>query len=216
MPDFPIPPHRLQRALDLAVALPLALVTLPLVMALAVGSALSFRAWPLFHQPRLGRDGDEFRFTKIRSLPAQAPAAADKYALQEVENTRFGLFLRRSKLDELPQLWLVVTGRMSLVGPRPEMPSLAYTFDRNFVVTRCRVRPGVTGLWQISPASAGLIGEAPEYDLTYLANRSLRLDVWLLARTARQVLLSGDGTDLDDLPPWCSHGTSPTFAVASS
>ena len=121
-----------------------------------------------------------------------------------MENTRFGQFLRKFHLDELPQLWLVVWGTMSLVGPRPEMPSLAATFDPDFVAERMTVKPGCTGLWQISTASAGLIGEAPEYDLLYIRSESIRLDLWVLARTASEMLGRAPLTSIDDVPVWAT------------
>ena len=114
-----------KRLLDLSVGIPLALLSLPFVVVFAVGSAVSYRAWPLFTQQRLGVNGRSFTFVKIRSLPVSAPDEADKYELAFVENNRCGRFLRRYHLDELPQLWLVVFGKMSLVGPRPEMPFLS-------------------------------------------------------------------------------------------
>jgi lipopolysaccharide/colanic/teichoic acid biosynthesis glycosyltransferase len=193
---------RKKRIFDLAIALPLAIASLPLVVILAIGSAISFRAWPIFTQIRLGHHGKEFRFVKIRSLPVDAPATADKYELAEVQNTAFGRFLRKFHLDELPQLWLVAWGTMSLVGPRPEMPALAATFDPDFVAKRTTVKPGCTGLWQISDASAGLIGEDPQYDTFYVTNPSLRLDLWLLARTSIDVLGGPPLTSIDDLPEW--------------
>ncbi|WP_395154247.1 sugar transferase [Ilumatobacter sp.] len=195
-----------KRLFDLAIAIPAAVFTLPIVLALAVGSAISFRAWPFFTQIRLGHHGEEFRFMKVRSLPATAPAAADKYELETVQNTRFGNFLRKSHLDELPQLWLVVWGTMSLVGPRPEMPSLAATFDSDFVAARLTVKPGCTGLWQISKASAGLIGENPEYDLLYVDSESIRLDLWVLIRTAREILGGASMTSIKDVPGWAIQG----------
>jgi lipopolysaccharide/colanic/teichoic acid biosynthesis glycosyltransferase len=198
----PLTHARKKRIFDLAVAVPMAVVTLPLVLILAIGSAISFRAWPFFTQIRLGQHGKEFRFLKIRSLPMDAPAAANKYALEDIQNTTFGRFLRKFHLDELPQLWLVVWGTMSLVGPRPEMPSLAATFDPDFVVERMTVKPGCTGLWQISDASAGLIGEHPEYDSWYVAHQSLRLDTWVLIRTAREVLGGCSLSSLGDVPNW--------------
>jgi lipopolysaccharide/colanic/teichoic acid biosynthesis glycosyltransferase len=193
---------RKKRIFDLAIALPLTVATLPLVVILAIGSAISFRAWPIFTQIRLGHHGKEFRFVKIRSLPADAPVTADKYELERMPNTRFGRFLRRFHLDELPQLWLVVFGTMSLVGPRPEMPCLAATFDQDFVAMRMTVKPGCTGLWQISDASAGLIGEDTRYDLFYINNRSLRLDLWILVQTALEIAGRPSLNSVNDLPEW--------------
>lgn len=173
----------LKRAFDLMAGVVLSILTAPIVALLAVGSAVSFRAWPLFVQERLGRDGRSFRFVKLRSLPVATRPDEDKYALAEVTTTRWGRFIRSTHLDELPQCWLVVTGRMSLIGPRPEMPTLAATFDPVFVEERLAVRPGITGPWQVSTAVSGLIGEAPEYDRFYLAHAGPRLDAWISLRT---------------------------------
>ncbi len=173
----------LKRALDLAVALPLAVLTLPLLAVLCAVSAVVFRANPLFTQDRIGRGGRTFRFVKLRSLPVSVPADIDKYALATRPLGRWARFVRRTHLDELPQLWLVVAGRMSLVGPRPELPAIAATFDPEFVRRRVRVRPGVTGTWQVGTGAARLIGESPEFDDLYVAEATLRLDLWVLVRT---------------------------------
>ncbi len=196
------------RALDLAVAVPLAILTLPVVAVLALSSALSLHAQPFFVQQRIGRDGQLFRIVKIRSLPTSVPTDADKYAVAAAGTTRFGSFVRRTHLDELPQLWLVVFGRMSLVGPRPELPELAATtIDPAFGAVRTVVRPGCTGYWQISPAASGLIGEHPEFDLFYLAHRSVRLDVWLLAQTVCCQLL-GRRPRVVHPPLWALRGSA--------
>ena len=188
--------------LDIAGGGLLLVLTLPVAGVLALGSWLSLRSWPIFTQERLGRAGRPFLFAKIRSLPASAPKYADKYAIRDVPRTRFGRFLRSSHLDELPQLALVVAGRMSLVGPRPEMATVAATFDPAFMRARSRVRPGCTGLWQISVAADKLIGEAPEYDLFYVAHSCIRLDLWILWRTALQLLPGVAGVRLDQVPRW--------------
>lgn len=191
-----------RRVLDLTVAVPVSVVSAPFVAAAAIVSAVVYRANPFFVQERLGEGGRPFRFVKIRSLPTSTPPAADKYAIQGVANPHWGRFLRFSHLDELPQAWLVVAGRMAMVGPRPEMTSLASTFDPGFVAERTTVRPGWTGLWQVSPDAVGLIGEHPEYDLHYLRHRTLRLDCWILLATARVVLRQRAGFRLDDIPRW--------------
>lgn len=166
----------IKRTTDLVVGVPLAIGVSPVIAALAALSALTFRANPFFVQPRVGRHGEAFAFVKIRSLPPSAPASADKYEIGELDNARFGSFLSRFHLDELPQLWLVVTGRMSLVGPRPEMVELSETFDPAFVELRTELLPGCTGLWQVSTAAEGLINERPEFDEHYVRNGTLRLD----------------------------------------
>ena len=184
---------------DLVVGSALSIVTLPVVFVAAVGAAVSFRAWPFFVQERVGRRGRPIRVVKVRSLPAGAPSAADKYEVAQFDNTRFGSWLRRTHLDELPQLWLVVSGSMSLVGPRPEMPHLARRFSGAQQMARAPFRPGCVGLWQNSEHNAGLMAETPEYDVVYAANWSLALDAYLVA-TAIRMVFGGGRLRLADLP----------------
>jgi lipopolysaccharide/colanic/teichoic acid biosynthesis glycosyltransferase len=196
-----------KRVLDLGVSVPATLLTLPIILVMAIGSALAFRAWPLFVHERLGRGGRAFRFVKIRTLPTSTPAYTDKYTLETVQHSRWGDRLRATHLDELPQFWLVLTGRMSLVGPRPEMRSLADTFDPEFVRERLTVLPGCTGLWQISESVAGLIGEAPELDLHYIRHWTFRLDLWILCRTALQLFGGAAIKNVTDVPKWTGAHT---------
>src|ERR1035437_5628656 len=98
---------RTKRIFDLGTGVVLSIVTAPIILLLVVGSAVSFRAWPLFVQDRLGWGGDSFTFIKGRSLPTSTPPGADKYAIAHATNNRWGRILRGSHLDELPQCWLV-------------------------------------------------------------------------------------------------------------
>lgn len=172
-----------KRALDITVGSVLALVTAPFVAVAALALALTYRCSPFFTQVRVGRGERRFRFVKLRTLPPSTPAYADKDEIASVELPWVAALLRRSHLDELPQLWLVVTGRMSLVGPRPEMPNLHAQMDPHFALRRTSVRPGVTGLWQISDRCDRLIAENPELDLSYLRRAGLGLDLSIIART---------------------------------
>lgn len=174
---------RAKQAADLLFGAVVAVFSLPLILLLCMGSALAFRSWPIFRQKRVGLNGRIFSFVKVRSLPSDVPVDIDKYHLQDHSSSRWGQFIRGKHLDELPQAWLLVTGRMSLVGPRPEMPLLSATYDPEFVRDRTLIRPGITGPWQISPDCAGLIGESPQYDLFYLEAASPALDLWILWRT---------------------------------
>lgn len=192
----------MRRLVDFVLALALGIVTAPLVLALAVGVAVAFRAWPFFTQLRVGVNGETMRFVKLRTLPTATPPYADKYAIQAIDPPAFAQLLRRFHLDELPQLYLVLLGRLSLVGPRPEMPTLHAEMPARFADTRVTVRPGCTGLWQISADCSRLILEAPEYDLFYIAHRSVRLDLWILWRTIFKVLGVGEGIKLSDVPAW--------------
>ncbi len=191
-----------KRVTDFVVGVPLALLVLPFLVVLAVGSAVTLRAWPLFIQRRVGRGGREFPFLKLRTLPTTVPPAADKYHLRDVRIPAFCRFLRHSHLDELPQLLLVPVGWMSLVGPRPEMPEILARYPSELAAARSCVRPGCTGLWQVSTSVSHLIYEAPEYDLSYVREGSLRLDLWILARTLRLYLPRARYIELSDIPRW--------------
>lgn len=194
----------MKRAVDLSVALVLSVMVLPALVVACVVTAVSLRAWPLFTQERIGQDGRPFRFVKIRSLPPSTPQYADKYSVATFEAPWFCRMLRRCHLDELPQLFLVVAGRMSLVGPRPEMPQLHRGLEPGFALERTRVRPGCTGLWQIGDQCHRLIGESPEFDRFYLANQTLALDTWILWRTVCMVV-SGRTVTMDEVPEWAQR-----------
>lgn len=193
-----------KRAADILIASVLLVVTLPVVLVSAIGSAIVLRAWPFFVQRRVGWDGRTFRFVKIRTLPTSTPAYLLKNDLELAEVPRFARALRRLHLDELPQLFLVLTGRLSLVGPRPEMTAFHERLDPTFARERTSVRPGCTGLWQIGLGCTGLLGEAPEYDRYYLRNQSLRLDLWILTRTALLMLGLSGLIGLEDVPAWAA------------
>jgi len=191
-----------KRLFDLAFALPAALLTTPATVGLGALSAVRYRRSPVFTQPRLGHGGGVFKFWKIRTLPRIAPEAADKYQLQSLDLPKFASVARYRHLDEFPQLWLVLTGKMSLVGPRPEMPTLSASFDQQFVAERLAVKPGCTGLWQVSTSARRLIGESPEFDLHYVRNWTLRLDVWIAYRTILAMTTATEIARLDEIPRW--------------
>lgn len=191
-----------KRSVDLTVGTVLAIVATPVILALAVVAAVHFRAWPFFTQTRLGRDGREFRILKIRSLAPQTDPYALKPAIRELELSRFSRFVRGNNLDELPQLWLVPFGRMALVGPRPKMPDEFEPVDPTYQHARTRIRQGCTCVWQIGEATDRLPSDSPEFDLFYLRYGSLRLDVYILVRTALKMVRLGRPIALHDIPTW--------------
>jgi lipopolysaccharide/colanic/teichoic acid biosynthesis glycosyltransferase len=198
-----------KRAVDVVVGTALAAVALPFVVILLLCSAVILRAWPIFVQDRVGKNGRVFRFPKVRTLPPDTASSTDKYALEGVKIPAFGRLLRRTHLDELPQLLLVPIGVMSLVGPRPEMPDVLARYPADFVAERTRVRPGCTCLWQISDSADKLIYEAPEYDRAYLRYSGPLLDAWILYRTARALLPKATAIELGDLPAWACRPAFP-------
>lgn len=191
-----------KRALDIALSIVLGLVAAPVIVVAAIGAAVALRSWPFFSHLRVGADGRDVRILKIRTLPRHTPAYTDKYRLDLDATPAFCRFLRRLHLDELPQLYLVPLGRLSLVGPRPEMRSLHDQLDRAFAELRTSVRPGCSGLWQVGERSNQLIHEGAEYDRFYLTHASARLDLWILWRTALMLTGIGGVVTLDDVPDW--------------
>ncbi len=191
-----------KRVLDVVLSSAMLLAALPLILVFALGLAVSMRCWPFFRQQRVGHNGELFNFWKLRTLPPSAPKYADKYAIKEVKLGRLARLLRAKHLDELPQLLLVVLGKMSLVGPRPEMACLHDAADPVFARARTSVRPGCTGLWQASVDQDRLIWETPHYDSFYLAHAGARLDLWILWRTALMMLHLRNPVEMADVPRW--------------
>jgi lipopolysaccharide/colanic/teichoic acid biosynthesis glycosyltransferase len=201
-----------RRTFDVVVGTALLIVAIPMIAMFALVLAASLRAWPFFVQTRIGHGGAAFRFIKLRTLPPTAPAYADKYAIQDVDIPFFARVLRATHLDELPQLLLVIAGKMSLVGPRPEMPQLHRSFVGAHRAAREQLRPGCAGIWQVSVDNHRLINEAPEYDLFYAEHASLRLDAWVLWRTAL-LAVGGRRVGLDAVPRWALRGGGETIDV---
>jgi len=204
----------MKRAIDVVVGTVLALLSLPVILVLAVVAAVNLRAWPFFVQTRIGAGGQPFRLVKLRTLPVSTDHYADKRAIDSIPLNWISRSLRRTHLDELPQLFLVPAGRMSLVGPRPEMAFLHEQMNPSFARRRTQLRPGCTGLWQIGTGCGGLIAEAPEYDLHYVQNQSVLLDLWIVWRSISMVLGAGL-VRIDDVPAWLSPTTTaPAFSLS--
>ena len=173
----------IKRMFDLAMAFVLLVLAAPLMLIAALLIRLDSPGPVLFCQERVGQDGKGFLLWKFRSMYADAPRYAPSPASDcDPRVTRVGRALRRGSVDELPQLINVLRGEMSLVGPRPEMPFIveAYTSRKR---QRLAVKPGITGLWQISPARAWPIHENLGYDLHYIRHRNLALDGAILLST---------------------------------
>jgi lipopolysaccharide/colanic/teichoic acid biosynthesis glycosyltransferase len=182
----------LKRALDLAIALPLTLVTSPLVALLAVAVRLESPGASIYRQTRVGRDGRPFEIYKLRTMVSGAEFVGAGLAIAEGDAriTRLGALLRRYSLDELPNLWNVLRGEMSIVGPRPTLKGQVdvYTPRQR---GRLAVKPGITGWAQINGRASLPWPERIELDLWYVEHRSLALDLRILGRTLGQVARGG-------------------------
>lgn len=195
-------PYRLfgKRLFDLAVVLVSAPFTVPLILGLAAMVALD-GGRPFYRQRRVGRNGREFLMWKLRSmvpdadarlqahLDADPAARAEWDSTQKLRNdprvTRFGAWLRRSSMDELPQLWNVFRGHMSLVGPRPMMPCQRALYPGEAYYA---LQPGITGFWQVSERNDTTFEARADYDADYLDRMSLATDLRTLLQTVRVVL----------------------------
>ena len=180
-----------KRALDLAVCVPTLLFGLPVAAAIAVAIRLDSPGPILFRQPRRGKNFFPFTILKFRTLEHRVADPHERYEMRSCDPriTRVGRFLRRSSLDELPQVLHILQGSMSLVGPRPlvewESRELLRTHPDRF-----SMKPGLTGLSQITIRNAGTLGVRSDKDIEYVRHWSAKLDAWIVMRTPLSLLRS--------------------------
>jgi lipopolysaccharide/colanic/teichoic acid biosynthesis glycosyltransferase len=192
----------IRRAIDIVVG-SLALVIAAPVIALAMGAIrLESRGHPIYRQRRIGRDGRGFDLLKLRTMVDGAEGMGAGLAINENDPrvTRAGALLRRTSLDELPNLLNVVRGEMSLIGPRPTIPvQVAQYTERQR--GRLQIRPGITGWAQVNGRTALPWSERIELDLHYVEHRSLMLDLRILWRTVT-IVLGGSGLYKGETGGW--------------
>jgi lipopolysaccharide/colanic/teichoic acid biosynthesis glycosyltransferase len=182
----------IRRALDVAVSAALLVLSSPLLVAAVVAIRLESRGPALYRQRRVGLGGQPFDMLKLRTMVDGAEHIGAGLAVNENDTriTRVGALLRRSSLDELPNLLNVLRGEMSLIGPRPTVPvQVAQYTPRQR--GRLTVKPGLTGWAQVNGRASLPWGERIELDLHYVEHRSLALDLRILARTPALVLGGG-------------------------
>ncbi len=200
-------PQLIKRGVDLAAALVGGALLLPLAIAIAALVWLTSPGPVFFGHRRIGRNGREFLAWKFRTMVPHADEVlrlrllGDPALRSEWEERRklrhdprvtwLGEILRRASLDELPQLWNVIRGEMSLVGPRPIVALEAEKYGSKYVLYR-KVRPGLTGLWQVSGRNNTTYAQRVEFDEYYVRNWSVWLDLYILGRTAKAIL-TGEG-----------------------
>ena len=172
-----------KRMIDFSIAFIGISITFPLWLIIGLVIKINSSGPIFFAQSRIGLNGKPFKIFKFRTMKTDsnryAPCPTDK---DDIRITSFGRWLRKMSLDEIPQLINVLRGEMSLVGPRPEMPFIVDTYE-SYEKKRLSVMPGITGLWQVSPARNAEIHDNPEYDLLYIEHRDLSLDILILILT---------------------------------
>jgi lipopolysaccharide/colanic/teichoic acid biosynthesis glycosyltransferase len=187
------------RVLDVVLAAALLVVTAPLLALAALAIRLESRGPVFYRQLRVGRDGEPFELWKLRTMvPGAEAIGAGIYVIEgDPRITRVGRLLRRFSLDELPNLVNVVRGEMAIVGPRPTVQEQVDRYTER-QLRRLEVKPGITGWAQINGRTSLPWPERIELDVWYVENRSLRLDLRILLRTAR-MLATGHGLYSEDL-----------------
>jgi exopolysaccharide biosynthesis polyprenyl glycosylphosphotransferase len=196
LPQYAGGKHVLKRAVDIVAASLALLVLAPLLLVLAIIVKRDSEGPIIFRQLRAGRNGMPFHMLKFRSMVQTAETDLDALRdlnegsglLFKIRNdprvTRCGRWMRKYSLDELPQFWNVLTGEMSLVGPRPPLPTEVEGYEK-FTNRRLLIKPGITGLWQINGRSSLPWDESIRLDLYYVENWSLTGDLLIMWRTFR-------------------------------
>jgi len=192
----------IRRLCDIMLAALLLIVCLPALLVIAAAVVLDSRGGVWYRSPRVGLAGREFSMVKFRTMLRDGDVRLDERQREELRTTfkltrdpritPVGGWLRRYSLDELPQLFNVLSGDMALVGPRPKLPEEIDLYgDQKAALLS--VRPGMTGLWQVSRTSGQSDAFMRETDLRYVRSRSLHGDFGILARTIAVVLKGGNG-----------------------
>ena len=194
----------IKRAFDIAASVIGLILTSPILLAAMLAIMLEDGASPFFFQPRIGRDGKPFRMVKLRSMRPDAEQILEQLSEEEKEEfsqnfklkddpriTKVGRFIRKTSIDELPQLWNTLRGDMSIVGPRPPLLAERKAYGEHLTKIMS-VRPGITGYWQVHGRSETGFEERIRLNEYYIDNRSLWLDLKILVATIG-VVFGGKG-----------------------
>jgi len=176
----------MKRIIDISISSALLLIFLPLLLLISIINMLFYKGKILFIQDRTGYKGKVFKIIKFKTMNDKVDANGE--LLSDGERlTVFGRFLRSSSLDELPTLWNILLGHMSLVGPRPLLVKYLDRYDDN-QLRRLEAKPGLTGLAQVNGRNSISWEKKFEYDVWYIDNRSLKLDLKIIFKTIGQVI----------------------------
>ena len=196
----------MRRAFDVAVAATGLILASPVIAAAMVAIRLESKGHPIYRQRRVGKDREPFDVIKLRTMIAGAETMGAGLAVAEGDQriTRVGAWLRRTSLDELPNLVNVLRGDMAIIGPRPTVPVQVDQYTER-QLGRLAIRPGITGWAQVQGRASLPWSERIELDLWYIEHRSWRLDLEILTRTAR-MMVTGHGLYKGETGGWDGGG----------
>jgi sugar transferase (PEP-CTERM system associated) len=187
--------QKIERFIDISLCLSGLIITLPIILITSVLTKLGSKGKIFYIQERVGLNGKCFKLIKFRSMIVDAEAEGATWAIEgDSRITKVGKIIRKLRIDEIPQLWNVLKGDLSLIGPRPERPEFVSTLEKEipYYSVRHSVKPGITGWAQVNyryGASKKDTFEKLQYDLYYIKNKSLLLDIVILIKTVKVVLL---------------------------
>ena len=185
----------IKRNFDIVISLMGLVLLSPIILFFSVLVYIESPGKVIFKQKRIGKNGSVFTLYKIRSMRLDAERNGEQWTQEkDTRILKIGTFIRRTKIEELPQLINVIKGEMTLVGPRPETPTLTFKFNDKYpgFVNRLSVTPGLTGLAQISGGYDLNPHEKLKKDLEYIGNQSLIMDIWIVLNTFL-VVITGKG-----------------------
>jgi exopolysaccharide biosynthesis polyprenyl glycosylphosphotransferase len=185
----------IKRLMDILMALTGLILTIPVLLFFCIAIKLETPGPAFYFQERVGRNGKYFKVIKLRSMGVDAEKKGAQWAdKNDPRVTRIGAFIRKTRIDEIPQLFNVLQGDMSMIGPRPERPIFTAQFNEDIpgFVNRLAVKPGVTGWAQVNGGYDITPKEKLKLDLFYIENRSLLLDLKIIVRTVL-IVLTGEG-----------------------
>jgi lipopolysaccharide/colanic/teichoic acid biosynthesis glycosyltransferase len=185
----------LKRAFDIFLATVGLIIALPIVVLFTILIVIETPGTPIYVQERIGKNGKQFKMMKLRSMRNDAEKEGAKWAeVNDPRITKVGALIRKTRIDELPQLVSVLKGEMSIVGPRPERPVFTAKFNKEIkgFENRLLVKPGLTGLAQVSGGYDISPREKLKYDLAYIQNLTFSLEVKIILKTFK-VIFTGEG-----------------------
>ncbi len=184
-----------QRIVDIVLSFLAMIIGIPVILIAGIFIKLEDKGPVLYKQDRLGRHGKEFYVYKLRSMRTDAEKFGAQWAEKDDPRvTKVGKFIRKTRIDEIPQLFNIFKGDMGIIGPRPERPGFTKEFEETYghFVYRLAIKPGLTGWAQVNGGYEIDPGEKLKYDIYYIKNRSLLLDIKIVFMTVK-VIFTGDG-----------------------